>query len=302
MAMSVFFRTIVNSVPMRITCNEIYFSKIQDKTLCVRWLKNADVPKPGMERNYRRIVHYTDKYTIKPLNVTNLAGRDPDTGKIVVKGLGGGIKHKYHWIDWKRVGPKEGPPLVERVIQIMIDGCRTAHIALVGRDDKLRYILATENMKAGDLIKTSCEIPRIPVRANEGDAHPLGALPVGTIVNNVEKFPGLGGHYVHAAGSSAKIIRQAGNRVIIQLPSKHEVSLPKECMATVGRLSNVVHGITPIGSAQKLRELGYRPRSGLWHRKDGRHGRKLRNLPPVKVVQPTITERTFTLDLSLSLA
>lgn len=186
MAMSVFFRTIVNSVPMRITCNEIYFSKIQDKTLCVRWLKNADVPKPGMERNYRRIVHYTDKYTIKPLNVTNLAGRDPDTGKkyeidlhnfiyrhnayivpsitgkIVVKGLGGGIKHKYHWIDWKRVGPKEGPPLVERVIQIMIDGCRTAHIALVGRDDKLRYILATENMKAGDLIKTSCEIPRIP--------------------------------------------------------------------------------------------------------------------------------------------
>lgn len=101
-------------------------------------------------------------YTIKPLEVTNLAGRDPVTGRVVCKGIGGGIKHKYHWIKWTRDGPTEGPPQVEKVLQVMKDGCRTADIALVAVGDELKYILATENMKAGDLIKTSRVIPMIP--------------------------------------------------------------------------------------------------------------------------------------------
>lgn len=135
--------------------------------LCVRnrgyFLGDIEKPKPGVKGNcYRRVVHFPEEYTVKPLNTTNLGGRDPVTGKLVAKGIGGGIKHKYHWIDWKRVGPKEGPPNVERVIKIIKDGCRTAHVALVASGDKLKYILATENMKAGDLIKTSCHIPRIP--------------------------------------------------------------------------------------------------------------------------------------------
>lgn len=120
------------------------------------------VEKPPHGVNYRRVIHYPEKYTVKPLDVTNLAGRDPVTGRLVIKGLGGGIKHKYHWIDWKRIGPKNGPPLVERVMQIIDDGCRTAKVALVASGSKLRYIIATENMKPGDLIKTSGHIPRIP--------------------------------------------------------------------------------------------------------------------------------------------
>jgi large subunit ribosomal protein L2 len=83
-------------------------------------------------------------------------------GRVVAKGIGGGIKHKYHWIAWIRSGPKEGNPVEERVIQIMDDGCRTAKIALVAGGDELKYILATENMKPGDIIKTSGHIPRIP--------------------------------------------------------------------------------------------------------------------------------------------
>lgn len=78
------------------------------------------------------------------------------------KGIGGGIKHKYHWIKWVRDGPTEGPPKVERVLHIMKDWHRTADIALVGGGNELKYILATENMKTGDIIKTSREIPRIP--------------------------------------------------------------------------------------------------------------------------------------------
>lgn len=128
----------------------------------VRFRKYVEKPEIGNGKAYRRIIHYPEEYTVKPLEVTNLGGRDPVSGRLVVKGIGGGIKHKYHWIDWKRVGPKEGPPQVEKVIKIIEDGCRTAHVALVAVGDRLKYILATQNMKAGDLIKTSCHIPRIP--------------------------------------------------------------------------------------------------------------------------------------------
>lgn len=72
----------------------------------------VEKPAIGMGIAYRRKIHFTEKYTVKPLEVTNLAGRDPKTGRIVVNGIGGGIKHKYHWIDWKRIGPTEGPPSV----------------------------------------------------------------------------------------------------------------------------------------------------------------------------------------------
>lgn len=140
-------------------------------------------------------------------------------------------------------------------------------------------------MKAGDILRTSMHIPRIPVRPREGDAYPLGALPLGTQIHNVEKIPGNGGFLVHAAGTCATIVRRTPDqRVIIQLPSKHEYSLAQDCMCTVGRLSNVEHNKTPIGSAQRSRELGNRPRSGLWHRKTGIHGRKIRGPPPIKVV------------------
>lgn len=84
-------------------------------------------------------------------------------GRVVVKGLGGGIKHKYHWIDWYRVGPKDdSPPTIEKVLKIIKSGIRTADIALVGVEGRLKYIVASANMKAGDLLKTSMFIPRIP--------------------------------------------------------------------------------------------------------------------------------------------
>lgn len=207
------------------------------------------------------------------------------TGRKVVIGLGGGIKHKYHWIQWVRSGPTDPnvPPKEEKVLEIFVDGCRSAHVALVGSGSELKYILATENMKVGQIIKTSQAIPRMPVRAFEGDAYPLGALPVGTKVNNVEKYPNIGGMLIHSAGTSGTIVRKDGkDRVIVQMPSKKMFSLHETCMATVGRLSNVIHGETPIGSAQRLRELGWRPRSGLWHRKTGRHGRKIHPPSPIK--------------------
>ncbi|XP_058067172.1 large ribosomal subunit protein uL2m [Anopheles bellator] len=258
-------------------------------------------PKPGGGRSFRRIVHFPAEYTVEPLRVTNLAGRDPETGRVIAKGIGGGIKHKYHWIKWVRDGPSEGPPQTEKVIAVIHDGCRTAKVALVAVGNEMKYIVATENMKAGDLIKTSRFIPRIPVRANEGDAYPLGALQTGTQIHCLEKFPGQHCHMIHAAGTYGTVVRKFDDLVVVQLPSKQEFAFKQTCMATVGRVSNVEHSKTPIGSAQKNRELGNRPRSGLWQRKDGRHGRKVRRLPPMRVIPPPAEKPAKPLKLTLKL-
>lgn len=124
--------------------------------------RDVDVPQPGLGKQYRRIVHYKDEYTVEPLETTHLAGRDPVSGRVVAKGIGGGIKHKFRWIKWIRDGPTDGTAQEERVIEILDDPCRTAKIALVAVGDEIKYILATENMKCGDILKTSRFIPRIP--------------------------------------------------------------------------------------------------------------------------------------------
>lgn len=199
--------------------------------------RHVEKPKPGQGQAFRRIVHYPDEYTVRPLDVTNLAGRDPKTGRLVARGIGGGIKHKYHWIKWQRDGPAEGAPQVEKVIAVLFDGCRTANVALVAVGEELKYILATENMKAGDLIRTSRFIPRIPVRPNEGDAYPLGALPLGTQVHCLEKNPGQPCHLIHAAGTYGTLIRRFDDKVVVQIPSKKEFAFDQTCMATVGESS-----------------------------------------------------------------
>nr|CAG4642010.1 EOG090X0COM [Eurycercus lamellatus] len=238
------------------------------------------------------------KYTLKKLTVNKLAGRDPVTGRVVVATLGGGSKQKYAWVDNKRHGPKEGPPLVERIINIQYDPCRTARIALVASGVQARYIIATSTMKAGDLISTSGHIPRIAVRPKEADAHPLGALPIGTEVCCIEKYVGEGATVCVNAGTRAILTRKVGDRCIIQLPSKQELSLKQDCMAVVGHVSNEEHSSIPIGSARRLRWLGYRPHSGLWHRKDGRHGRKIRPLPPIKEINQRKVDETESLELN----
>uniref|UniRef100_A0A8C6BLY6 Mitochondrial ribosomal protein L2 n=1 Tax=Monodon monoceros TaxID=40151 RepID=A0A8C6BLY6_MONMO len=143
------------------------------------------------------------KYTVMPVKMRKSGGRN-HTGRIQVHGIGGGHKQRYRMIDFLRFRPEQQSkpgPFEEKVITVRYDPCRSADIALVAGGNRKRWIIATENMQAGDTILNSDHIGRMAVAAREGDAHPLGALPVGTLINNVESEPGRGAQYIRAAGA-----------------------------------------------------------------------------------------------------
>ncbi|XP_069464993.1 large ribosomal subunit protein uL2m isoform X2 [Ambystoma mexicanum] len=211
-------------------------------------------------------------------------GRD-HTGRIRVHGIGGGHRQRYRMIDFQRLNyepGKENIPFREKVVLVRYDPCRSADIALVAGGKRKRWIIATENMKEGDLLTTSGHIGRMAVSANEGDSHPLGALSVGTLINNLEVEPGKGAQYIRAAGTCGILLRKVNGTAIVQLPSKRQVQVLDTCMVTVGRVSNIDHNKRIIGKAGRNRWLGKRPSSGLWQRKGGWAGRKIRPLPPMK--------------------
>lgn len=226
-----------------------------------------------------------EKYTIKPIGMKKTGGRD-HTGRIRTHGIGGGHKQRYRWVDFQRLRYEqnvEAKPFEEKVVEVRYDPCRSADIALVAGGNRKRWIIATENMQAGDIIKTSGVIGRMAVSANEGDSYPLGALAVGTLVNNLEVQPGRGAQYIRAAGTSGVLLRKVNGTAIVQLPSKRQVQVQDTCMVTVGRVSNVDHNKEIIGKAGRNRWFGIRPSSGLWQRKGGWAGRKIKPLPPMKI-------------------
>ena len=120
--------------------------------------------------------------------------------------------------------------------------------------------------------------------AFEGDSYPIGALTTGTIVHNIEIEPGNGGEYCKAAGSFATYVRKIDDRCIVKLPSNLEISLDERCMVTIGQLSHETNKDEKLTHAVDIRDLGYRPRSGLWQRKGGRFGRKIKLPKAVKVM------------------
>ncbi|KRZ36802.1 39S ribosomal protein L2, mitochondrial [Trichinella pseudospiralis] len=246
------------------------------------------LPKPGPNIQYKFDLTPLKSmpYTHKPITIRRLGGRNPETGKKVNQRVGGGYNFDWLWISFRRIGPTDGTFYEEKVIEVRRDGIQTAFIALVAGTRGRRWILATENMKAGDVIKTSCHLPRILINAEEGDSWPVGALVPGTVVNSVELYPGCPDERILAknAGTSVIIQKRVDNRVVILLPNKRELRILPECMATVGRLSNVNRNKQHWGSMNMKRRMGIRQGSGLWHRKDGYCGRKIHPLPPAKTV------------------
>ncbi|VDL75917.1 unnamed protein product [Nippostrongylus brasiliensis] len=246
------------------------------------------------------------EYTPEPLRIKRLGGRHPETGRKINQHIGGGVKFDYFMIDYHKKGPTEpGKSYDERVLEVRRDPNRTSYIALVAGTEGKRWILATENMKAGDIISTTSFIGENPVIGVEGNAYAVGALAPGTLVNSVERYTNVQENldsdvFVVRAGLAATIVRHQGDYTVIRLPHKHEFSVHRTCMARVGRLSHGDFENKIYGSAQMHRRFGYKMASGLFHKKDGYFGRKIRPLPPLRVLEAPPREPASNVQFSLS--
>ncbi|KXG75720.1 50S ribosomal protein L2 [Fervidicola ferrireducens] len=178
------------------------------------------------------------------------AGRNMQ-GRITARHRGGGHKRKYRIIDFKR--DKDGVPA--KVAAIEYDPNRSARIALLHyKDGEKRYILAPVGLKVGDIVESG---PNADIKP--GNALPLSHIPVGTIVHNVELYPGKGGQLARAAGAAAQVMAKENGFATLRLPSGEMRMVPEECRATVGQVGNLEHENITLGKAGRSRWLGRRP-------------------------------------------
>jgi large subunit ribosomal protein L2 len=201
------------------------------------------------------IVDRSGLYKGKPVKgltegLTSSGGRN-NYGRITARFQGGGHKRSYRLVDFKR--RKFGVPgTIER---LEYDPNRTAFIALVKYEDgELSYILAPQRIAAGDQI-----IAAESADVKPGNAMPLSAMPVGTIIHNVELKPGKGGQIARSAGAYAQLVGRDQGMAILRLNSGEQRVVHGSCLATVGAVSNPDHGNINLGKAGRKRWLGKRP-------------------------------------------
>ncbi|MDX9954766.1 MAG: 50S ribosomal protein L2 [Anaerolineae bacterium] len=205
-----------------------------------------------------------ERALVAPL--TKKAGRNA-YGRVTVRHRGGGHARKYRLIDFRR--DKLGVPA--RVAAIEYDPNRSARIALLHyADGEKRYILAPLGLKVGNTVVSDKNSVEISV----GNATQLSNMPLGTLVHNVELYPGKGGQLVRAAGTSAQVLAKEGEFVTLRMPSTEMRLVRKECMATIGQVGNVEHSNIKLGKAGRKRWLGWRPtiRGSAMTPRDHPHG------------------------------
>ncbi|MDR0964189.1 MAG: 50S ribosomal protein L2 [Clostridium sp.] len=193
------------------------------------------------------------------------AGRN-NQGKITVRHHGGGVRTQYRMVDFKR--NKDGIPA--KVLGIEYDPNRSANIALICYADGLKsYILAPAGLTDGMTVMNG---PKVEARI--GNCLPLSSIPIGSVVHNVELFPGKGGQMVRAAGNSAQVIAKEGKYATLRLPSAEMRMVPIECRATIGVVGNGDHNLINIGKAGRTRHMGIRPtvRGSVMNPNDHPHG------------------------------
>jgi large subunit ribosomal protein L2 len=187
-------------------------------------------------------------------------------GVITIRHRGGGHKRLYRLIDFKR----NKINIEGRVVAIEYDPNRNARIALINYSDgEKRYILHPKNLNVGDSIYSGSNLS-----LTIGNSMPLEEIPLGTSIHNVELIPNKGGQIVRAGGTSAKILAKEGNYVTLRLPSKEIRLLRKECLATIGEISNNDVFLVQSGKAGRTRWLGIRPtvRGSVMNPCDHPHG------------------------------
>ncbi len=181
---------------------------------------------------------------------TSSGGRN-NNGRITSRFRGGGHKQRYRVIDFKR--DKIGVPA--SVAAIEYDPNRTSRIALLNYlDGEKRYILAPDGLKVGDKVVSSKHADIKP-----GNSLQLRAIPLGTLIHNVELQKGRGGQLVRSAGSAATLMAKDGDYAQVRLPSSEIRKVHLDCRATVGQVSNLDHKNVSLGKAGRSRWLGKRP-------------------------------------------
>ncbi|NLL45659.1 MAG: 50S ribosomal protein L2 [Clostridiales bacterium] len=193
------------------------------------------------------------------------AGRN-SYGKITVRHRGGGSKRKYRIIDFKR----NKIDMFATVLRIEYDPNRSANIALLEYEDgERRYILAPVGLKAGDKVISSVDADIKP-----GNALPLSEIPVGTVIHNIELYPGKGAQLVRSAGVAAQLMAKENGMAQVRLPSSEHRYIRLECKATIGQVGNIDHGNISVGKAGRKRHMGFRPsvRGSVMNPVDHPHG------------------------------
>ncbi len=199
------------------------------------------------------------------MSVKNDAGRN-NQGKLTVRHRGGGAKKVIRLLDFKR--DKIGIP--GKVAAIEYDPHRSARIALIFYvDGEKRYILAPLGLKVGETIMTGPE-----AELKIGNSLPLGSMPSGTLIHNIEMEPGRGGKLVRSAGEAAQLMAKEGDYALIRLPSGEVRRVRIECYATVGQVGNEEHQTISLGKAGRKRNMGWRPqvRGSAMNPRDHPHG------------------------------
>jgi large subunit ribosomal protein L2 len=209
-----------------------------------------------------------DKHAAPEKSLTEVlkknAGRN-SYGRITVRHQGGGNRQKYRIIDFKR----DKMEMTAKVVRIEYDPNRSAYIALCEYEDgELRYILAPVGLNAGDTIQSSAAADIKP-----GNCLPLANIPVGTIIHNIELYPGKGAQLVRSAGGAAQLMAKE-DLATVRLSSGEFRKVRMDCKATIGQVGNIDHGNVHLGKAGRKRHMGIRPtvRGSVMNPNDHPHG------------------------------
>ena len=191
------------------------------------------------------------------VGLTKKAGRN-NLGRVTSRRRGGGVKRLYRIIDFKR--DKTG--IEARVAHSEYDPNRSARIALLHyTDGEKRYILAPVGLKQGDVVMSGVnERNGVVADIIPGNALPMQRIPVGTVIHNIELYPGKGGQLCRAAGTYAQLVAKEGKHALLRLPSGEVRKVLVACVATVGQVGNVHHESISLGKAGRNRWLGRRPK------------------------------------------
>lgn len=187
-------------------------------------------------------------------------------GRLTVRHRGGGAKRNYRRIDFKR----DKLDVPARLATIEYDPNRSARIGLLHyADGEKRYILVPQGLQVGDMVVAGAK-----VEARVGNALPLKAIPLGTMLHNIELVPGKGGQIVRSAGVAAQLMAKEGTHALVRMPSGEVRRVDMRCMATVGQVGNIEHENQNLGKAGRSRHLGRRPtvRGVVMNPRDHPHG------------------------------